>query len=260
MTPRPQPRGLRFFAVSTPSSATPPRPARENIFVNLACTIAAPAFILSKLSAPERLGPVLALVIALAFPIGYALWDFAKRKKVSFVAGIGFVSTLLTGGFGLAQVDGFWFAVKEASVPLAIGLMVILSMKSKRPLIREFLYNDQVIDVAKVDAALEARGSRPAFDRLLTRASWLVVCSFIISAALNFLLARWILTAPASSPEFTAQLGKMQAWSWPVIAVPSTGMMMWALWQLLAGIKQLTGLATEDIFHTPPPDSGSAKK
>ena len=238
--------------MSTPTSASAPRPVRENIFVNLACTVAAPAFILSKLSAPERLGPVLALVIALAFPIGYALWDFAKRKKVSFVAGIGFVSTLLTGGFGLAQVDGIWFAVKEASVPLAIGLVVVLSMKSRRPLIREFLYNDQVIDVAKVDAALDARGNRSAFDSLLARASWLVVASFLISAALNFLLARWILTAPANSPEFTAQLGKMQAWSWPVIVVPSTGMMMWALWQLLAGIKALTGLGTEDIFHAPP--------
>jgi hypothetical protein len=180
--------------VSTPTSASAPRPVRENIFVNLACTVAAPALILSKLSAPERLGPVLALIIALAFPIGYALWDFAKRKKVSFVAGIGFVSTLLTGGFGLAQVDGIWFAVKEASVPLAIGLMVVLSMKTRRPLIREFLYNDQVIDVAKVDAALDARGNRSGFDRLLARASWLVVASFLISAVLNFFLARWILT------------------------------------------------------------------
>lgn len=237
--------------MTTPSAAAASRPARENILVNLVCTIAAPALILSKLSAPERLGPVLALLIALAFPIGYALWDFAKRKKVSFVAGIGFVSTLLTGGFGLAQVDGIWFAVKEASVPLAIGLMVVLSMKSRRPLIREFLYNDQVIDVSKVDEALDARGQRAAFDRLLARASWMVVASFLISSALNFLLARWILTAPANSPEFTAQLGKMQAWSWPVIVVPSTGMMMWALWKLLAGIKSLTGLGTEEIFHAP---------
>ena len=231
------------------TSAAPTRPPRENLIANLACTIAVPALVLSKLSAPERLGPALALIIALAFPIGYGIWDFSQRKKFNFVAGIGFASTLLTGGFGLARLDGIWFAVKEASVPLVIGLMVALSMKSRRPLVREFVYNDQVIDVPKVDAALAERGAAPEFERLLARAGWLVVASFLVSSALNFLLARWLLTAPASTPEFNAQLAKMQLWSWPVIVVPSTGMMMIALFRLFAGIKRLTGLETEEILH-----------
>lgn len=227
----------------------PARPPRENLFANLICTIAVPALVLSKLSAPERLGPALALAVALAFPVGYGVWDFAKRRKFNFVAGIGFASTLLTGGFGLAKVDGIWFAVKEASVPLVIGLMVMLSMKSRRPLVREFIYNDQVIDVPKVDAALEARGVRGEFERLLTRAGWLVVASFLISAALNFVLARWLLTAPAGTEEFNSQLAKMQLWSWPVIVIPSTGMMMFALFGLFGGIRRLTGLQMDDILH-----------
>lgn len=225
------------------------RPPRENLFANLICTIAIPALVLSKLSAPERLGPAVALMVALAFPIGYGVWDFIKRRKFNFIAGIGFASTLLTGGFGLAKVDGIWFAVKEASVPLVIGLMVMLSMKSRRPLVREFIYNDQVIDVPKVDAALEARGVRPEFERLLQRAGWLVVASFLVSAALNFLLARWLLTAPAGTEAFNGQLAKMQLWSWPVIVLPSMGMMMFALFGLFGGIKRLTGLQMEDILH-----------
>ena len=233
--------------VSTTTAS--PRPPRENILANLVCTIAAPALILSKLSAPERLGPALALVVALAFPVGYAIWDFTQRKKFSFIAGIGFASTLLTGGFGLAELDGIWFAVKEASVPLVIGLIVMLSMKSRRPLVREFVYSDQVIDVPKVDAALAERGAAQEFERLLTRAGWLVVASFLVSAALNFLLARWLLTAPSNTPEFNSQLAKMQLWSWPVIVVPSTGMMMIALFRLFGGIKRLTGLELEEILH-----------
>jgi hypothetical protein len=235
--------------VSDSPASPSPRAPRENLLVNLICTIAVPALILSKLSAPERLGPVLALLVALAFPIGYGIWDFVQRKKFNFIAGIGFASTLLTGGFALAKLDGLWFAVKEASVPLVIGLMVLLSMKSRRPLIREFIYNDQVIDVPKIDAALDARGVRADFERLLARAGWLVVASFMVSAVLNFVLARWMLTAPASTPEFNAQLAKMQIWSWPVIVVPSTGMMMVALFQLFGGIKRLTGLDLEEILH-----------
>jgi hypothetical protein len=159
---------------------------------------------------------------------------------------------LVTGGFGLAKLDGMWFAVKEASVPAVIGLMVLLSTKSKRPLIREFIYNDQVIDVAKVDAALEARGEQLSFARLLARAGLWVTTSFFVSAGLNFALARWILTAPAGSVEFNEQLGRMQWLSWPVIVLPSMVMMMMTLWWLLNGIKRLTGLELEQVFQTPP--------
>ncbi len=246
-----------FQSVSDSTAAASPRPPRENLFANLICTIAVPALILSKLSAPERLGPAVALVVALAFPLGYAIWDFSQRKKFSFIAGIGFASTLLTGGFGLAELDGIWFAVKEASVPLVIGLMVMLSMKSRRPLIREFVYSDQVIDVPKVDAALAARGASEEFERLLARAGWLVVASFLVSAALNFILARWLLTAPSNTPEFNSQLAKMQLWSWPVIVVPSTGMMMVAIFRLFTGIKRLTGLELEEILH---PHASAADK
>jgi hypothetical protein len=233
-------------------------PKRENLFVNLVCTLVLPAVILSQLSKPDRLGPELALGVALAFPIGYGIWDFVERRKFNFVAAIGFASTLLTGGFALAKLEGIWFAVKEASVPAVIGLMVLLSMKSKRPLIRQFIYNDQVIDVPKVDAALAARNALPAFEQLLARAGWLVTASFLISAVLNFLLARWLLTAPAGTEEFNSQMAKMNLLSWPVIALPSTGMMVWALWGLLGGIKKITGLELEDILHAPPPKPDKA--
>ncbi|MCX6938374.1 MAG: MFS transporter [Verrucomicrobia bacterium] len=226
---------------------------RENLLLNLVCNIAAPALVLSKLSAPERLGPEVALVVALAFPLGYGVWDFNRRRAFNFVAGIGFVSTLLTGGFGLAKLDGMWFAIKEASVPAVIGMMVLLSTKSKRPLIREFIYNDQVIDVPKVDAALDERGAQDAFALLLARAGWWVTGSFFISAGLNFGLARWMLTAPAGTVEFNEQLGRMQWLSWPVIVLPSMAMMMAALWGLLNGIKRLTGMELEQVFHAPPP-------
>jgi hypothetical protein len=38
-----------------------------------------------------------------------------------------------------------------------------------------------------------------------------------------------------------------------VIALPSTAIMMFALWKLIGGITRLTGLKLEEIFHAPPP-------
>jgi hypothetical protein len=208
--------------------------------------------ILSKLSTPDRLGPRAALFVALAFPLGYGLWDFVRRRTVNFVSIIGLFGTLATGGFALMRLAPVWFAVKEAALPAIIGLAVLASMKSRRPLIRQFLYNPQVINIPKVEAALATRNNLPAFNRLLVHSSYLVFLSFLVSAALNYVLARWIITSPSDTPEFNAQLARMNWMSWPVIMIPSMAMLLFALWRLLAGIKRLTGMELEDIFHPQP--------
>jgi len=227
----------------------PAAPQRENILLNILFNILLPTLVLSKLSDERWLGPALGLVFALLFPLGYGLYDFAIRKKANFISIIGFVSVLLTGGFGLMKLDGFWFAVKEAAVPAVIGVMVLWSQKSSRPMVRELLFNEQVIDVQKVDAALESRGARPAFDALLARASYLLSFGFLISAALNYGLARYLLRSPAGTAEFNAELGRMNLLSWPVIVLPSMGIMLYALYSLLKGIESLTGLGFEEIFQ-----------
>lgn len=226
-----------------------PQPKRENMLVNLAFNILLPSLILAKLSGPEWLGPQLALVVALAFPLGYGIWDFAQRRTANFVSILGFVSTLATGGLGLMAVDGIWFAVKEASVPALIGLVLWASMGSKRPLVRQFLFNDQVIDVERVDAELAARNNQQAFEQLLRNASYLLVASFAFSAVLNFVLARWLLVSPAGSEAFNAELAQMNLLSWPIIALPSMAISMFALWRLIKGVSNLSGLPLEQIFH-----------
>ena len=74
---------------------------RENLLLNIGLNIAVPVIILTWFSDEGRLGPVLALVIALAFPLAYGLYDFGVRGGFNFYSAIGFVSVLLTGGIGL---------------------------------------------------------------------------------------------------------------------------------------------------------------
>lgn len=231
------------------TSATTTPPPRENILVNLVCNIALPSLILAKASKPELLGPVGALVVALLFPVAYGIWDFAKRRQANFVSIIGFASVLLTGGLGLTKVDTFWFAVKEAAVPAIIGLAVLGSMRTKRPLVNQFLYNPQVIDVARVEAALDARLNRPAFGRLLANSSYWLIASFALSAVLNFTLARYLLKSPAGTEAFNGELARMNLLSWPVIVLPTMAMTLFALWRLFKGIRELSGLEFEQIFH-----------
>jgi len=224
----------------------------ENPFVSLGFNIAAPALILYKLSAPERLGPVYSLILALTLPLAYGVYDFVRNRKANAFSILGFISVLLTGGFGLMQLDGIWFAVKEASIPLLMGLAVVISMKTKTPLVRTLLYNDKVIDVERVDKELTARDNHAAFARLLVATTWTLAMSFLLSAALNFGLAIYLLKSPAGTPEFNQELGKMTALSYPVIVIPCMAVTLIALWRLLSGIKKLTGLEFETIFKTPP--------
>ena len=235
-----------------PSAVRPAKPKAENLLLNLVCNVAVPTAILTWLSADRWLGPKWGLLVALAFPLGYGLHDFIARRRWNFISIIGFVSVLCSGGFGLMKVGGFWFAVKDATIPGIIGLVVLASMRAKTPLVTELLYNPQIIDVEKVDAKLAVRGTQSDFARLLGRSTGLLSVSFFVSSALNYLLARHLLVSPPGTAAFNAELAKMHLLSWPVIVLPSVAMMMFVLWRLLRGITVLTGLELDDIFHAPP--------
>ena len=230
----------------------PAAPKRENLLVSIACNVLLPSAILSYGSKLAWLGPKWALVVALLFPVAYSIRDFVVRRKVNFVSALGFFSVLVTGTFALMKLDLHWFAIKEAAVPTVIGLVVLASMGTRWPLVREMLYNPQVIDVPKIDAALAARGAREAFEKLLREASYLLTVSFAVSAVLNYVLARIVLKSPAGSEAFNSELARMNLLSWPVIALPSTAVSIYALWRLLTGVQRLTGLEIEQLMHTPP--------
>jgi hypothetical protein len=223
---------------------------RESVLLSLGINIAIPAIILMKLSGEAQLGPVGGLVVALAFPLGYGAWDFARRREWNLVSVLGFISILLTGGIGLMQLDPKWIAVKEAAVPGIIGIAVLLSLRTRYPIVRTFLYNDKIIRVAEVDAALEKRGNQRAFEQTLVTASWMLAASFFVSSVLNFMLAKMIVKSPPGTTAFNEELGRMTALSYPVIVVPSMIIMIAALWYLFHRIKLLTDLDLEQILKT----------
>ena len=230
---------------------TTPRPKSENLLFNLVCNVVIPTVILAGFSGEKWLGPKWGLVIALGFPVGYGLHDFFARRRWNFISIIGFASVLISGGFGLMKVGGFWFAVKDAAIPGIIGLAVLASMRAKTPLVNELLYNPQVIDVERVDAKLTARGTQTEFTGLLRRSTGLLSLSFFVSAVLNYFLARHLIRSQPGTAAFNGELAKMHLLSWPVIVLPSMAMMMLVLWRLLHGIKALTGLELDDIFRAP---------
>jgi hypothetical protein len=228
------------------------RPKPENLFLNLAFNVAIPTAIMSWASGPRALGPKWGLVAALLFPLGYGIYDFAQRRRFNFISAIGFVSVLVTGGFGLMKLDGFWFAVKDGVLPGLIGLAVLASMRAKEPLVRELLYNPQVVDVERVDAALEARGTSTGFAKLLQSASYIIASAMLISAVLNYSFARAIIKSPPDTEAFNQELAKMHWVSLLGLSLPTMAMLMFALWRLFKGLSALTGLTIDEMMRQPP--------
>ncbi|ALG67393.1 VC0807 family protein [Beggiatoa leptomitoformis] len=228
---------------------TTQNPERENVFVSLLINIVIPSVILMKFTSDAYLGTVYGLLVALTFPLIYGLWDLVIHKKFNIVSILGLVSILLTGGIGLLELDPEWIAIKEASIPLMIGLAVLISLKTPYPLVKTFIYNEKIINVEKVEQALQQQGTQAIFEKRLVYSTYFVASSFLLSAILNYGLAKMVVTSPSGTVAFNEELGKMMALSYPVIAIPSMVVLMFALWFLVSGIKKLTHLPWEDIFQ-----------
>lgn len=225
------------------------RDAKPNPLVEILITIVIPAMVLMKLSSPERMGPLGALGLGLAFPVGWGLWEGWRRRKLSWLAVLGVFSTLLTGGIGVLSLDAKWLAVKEAAVPSLIGLIILGSTWTRTPLIRMLVFNASLFDVDRITQALHKRGNTPAFETRLRQGTILLAGTFFFSAVANFILARWVVHSPAGTVAFNEELGRLTLLSYPIIALPCTAMMMGLMWWLAREAKQLTGLDFGDMLH-----------
>ena len=240
-------------STASPAPApTPSAPKQENLLVNLAFNVAIPAVLMAQLSKETRLGPVWGLIVALLFPLGYGAYDYVVRRKTNALSVLGTVGVLVSGIFGILKLGGFWFAVKDAAIPSLIGIGLLATMRSREPLVKTIFYNDTVMDVARIESALQARGTADGFSAVMRRCSILIALAFFISGGLGFGLARYLLKSPGGTPEFNAELAKMHWLSVPVIMVPVMAMMMVALWRLVRGLRELTGLTTDEIFRAEP--------
>lgn len=226
-----------------------PRP-----LVDLLVSIVIPSIILMKFSGDDALGASTALVVALAFPLSWGLYELLKYKKFNFIALLGLISVLLTGGIGLLQLDTQWLAVKEAAIPGLIGITVLVSTLTRYPLIKTLLYNPRILNVDKIGQKLDKLDRTEMFEARLLNATYLLGGTFFFSAVMNYILARWIVNSPAGSAAFNEELGRLTLLSYPVIAIPSMLMMLAIFYYLWRTIHGMTGLALEEILASHHPE------
>ncbi len=228
-------------------------PKQENAFLNLIFNILIPVLILNKASA--KIGAFNALLIALAFPLVFGLLDLYRKRKWNAFSLLGFTNVLVTGSLAVAGLGGMWFSIKEAFFPLLIGIFVFVSSTQAKPFVKTFLLNGHTMHLELIEEKLKQNQKEGEFLKHLQFSTKLLACSFFLSAVLNFFLARRIflpldanLDGEAKSQILNQQIAEMTTWSSVVIVVPSILFLMVILWHLLKGIRELTGLQTDDIL------------
>ena len=223
-----------------------PRP-----LIDLLVSIVIPSVILMKFSGAQDLGAARGLIVALAFPIAWGLFELIRYRKFNFIAILGIVSVLLTGGIGLLELDLKWLAIKEAAVPGVICIAVLISTRTRYPLIRTLLYNPKIMQVDRIHTALEEKSLVETFDKRLLNATYMLASTFFFSSVMNYIMAKWIVTSPTGSEAFNEELGRLTLISYPMIAIPSMIMMFGVLYYLWRTIHGLTGLDLEELMVLP---------
>ena len=226
------------------------REYKQRPLVDLMVSIVIPSVILMKFSGAEDLGATNALIVALAFPISWGCFELISYKKFNYIALLGLISVLLTGGIGLLELDNKWLAIKEAAIPGLIGVGVLISTYTRYPLIRTIVMNKAVINVDKVTGHLKEKGNVDLFNKQLRNANFFFAGTFVFSTIMNYILAKWIVVSPSGSSAFNEELGRLTFLSYPMIAIPSMIMMIGIMYYLWRTVTRLTGLTLEEVLVT----------
>ena len=244
---------------------------KENPISNILLNVILPVLALDKLStdpafaeAPKfwHVGPLWAVIIGLALPVGYGIWFFLKHRKMNFFSWIGVISVLLTGGLiaYLWNSDGSikpnaaqLFGLKEGSIPLVLGLAIFVSHWTKTPLLNAFLYSDSIFDIKRIEKVVDEKQVEEPYRKLLFSSTILFASSFLISTVLNFFLAIHFLsdidyTAVDARTQFTQKVSSIMWWGFLVIGAPIMIILTLLLFRLLGGLRKITGLTNEEIM------------
>lgn len=225
---------------------------------SLLLNIVVPSAVLLGALGSLDLAPAVTLGVAIAFPLGYGLWDLATKRRVNPVSTLGVISVALTGGIGLLELDAGWIAVKEAAIPVLLAAILLLSCLTPWPVLQTLLLDAELLDVARIRARVDERGTQRDLTRLIRWGTAWLALSFLASAAISYALAAVLVRSPPNTPEFNAELGQLTLWSLPAIALPSLIASLVVLWWLLGGLGRLTDLTLDELVAAPARDEGGA--
>lgn len=226
-----------------------------NALLNLLCNIAIPIFLLNKMT--ERWGYLPTLIIAIAFPLCFGLFEYFYHHKKSMISVLGLINVLISGGLGLFKLGGMWFATKEAVFPFLIGIFVLLSPYFSKPFIETLLMNPEIMKTDEIEKITAEQGTQNKLKKLIHNSNHFFSFSFFFSGVCNYFLAIRIFTPldaildeAKKGQILNEQIAEMHSKALMFIAGPSFVITLVLLFYFLNQLEKITGIKKDDLLKS----------
>ena len=188
-----------------------------------------PILVLSYLSDP--LGAVPAYLLSALIPVGWVLADlFLLSRRFNFITAFLGLNAIVRGLLAFWFVDGVLYAFKDTVGGILIVLVFGGSLVWGRPLLGAFVAQALDPRTPEQEASLERLfAERPVARTLLISTAGLALLN-AVTAAINFVLNLWIVSAPFGTVEFNSQVARVNALTRLTLGVPEfvvMGLMIW---------------------------------
>lgn len=251
----------RQVVVDRPFVGCGPTPSRRNLrYINRSLKLAldvllgavVPILVLSYLSDP--LGAVPAYLLSALIPVGWVLADlFLLSKRFNFITAFLGLNAIVRGLLAFWFVDGALYALKDTVGSILIVVVFGGSLLWGRPLLGAFVAQALDPRTPQQEASLKRLfAERPVARTLLVSTAGLALLN-ALTAAINFLLNLWMVTAPFGTGEFNSQVARVNALTRVTLSVPEFVVLGLAIWWVIYSLysrlySQLPGVGGRKGF------------
>lgn len=205
-----------------------------------------PTLILLFLSDPSRLGPIPAMLLALAFPIGLELYRLTQRKKPSALSIIAIVGILFVGLVAVLKLSEEWLAIRRAVPYAAAAIALAVIVRWKPALIEKAL--DKVLVMEHVRQAKLSSKLQAQLLAVTKKAGYALAIACAVIAVGTYVLTIAFISAPAGTAEFNAQYAELRIIGIGAITVPFVIVLTVILIVLVNRIEKITGISAENLL------------
>ena len=192
----------------------------------------APILVLTYLSGP--LGAVPAYLVSALIPVGWVLADLSLvSRRFNFITAFLGLNAIVRGLLAFWFVDGALYALKDTVGGILVVVVFGGSLLLGRPLLGAFVAQALDPRTPEQAASLERLfAERPVARTLLISTAGLALLN-AATAAINFVLNLWMVTAPFGTGEFNSQVARVNALTRLTLGVPEFVVMGLAIWWVI---------------------------
>ncbi len=205
-----------------------------------------PLVILTRFSGEAQLGATKGLLLALAFPVAYELYNVRRRRKLSMVSVLAIGGILVTGAISLLGLSEGWLAVRRSVPYFAMSLAVLISMGLKRPLLSLLL--PHILDMKKVEVAAKKKQVSDILAKRIQRAGLLLGGVLLAIGIISFVLTKIVIMSEVGTSGFNQEYARLRLWSLMATTLPLFIGMTGVIFYLARSIEKLTDRDIDDLM------------